>query len=221
MKNLFFLVGILLSNSLQAQSPKSIESTADSFNNHVKYLNKGEYDHIEGSPYENANFTEVEVGNIGKVAGKLRYNAVTDQMEFMKDGKVYNLNYLPNQLISFNSGIGPHFKFITYKFKDGAEEGYVKVLVDGEKYKLLKRELKYVKNNSNKTQVNQRDTTFEIDNKPVEYILEFDNKLIKFPKNAKALQSSIGLKNQDLITKLEKFNFSNQKDLVEIVELLN
>ena len=221
MKLYKFLIVLFCANLAFAQNPKEIELWADNYNNKVKFLNNGKYENVIGSPFDSEEFMSVEVEGIGKVAEKLRYNAVTDQMEFEKENKIFNLDPLPNQIIYFNNGLGPNYKYIEYDFTDGAKKGYAYVLVDGVNYKLLKRSIKYLKNNSLNTQIKQRDTSFEIENKPAEYLLETGGKFYKFPKNKKTLAKSLGSKNNEMYNLLEKYNFNSEKDLIELVNELN
>ena len=223
MKKCIILFGVILCNLAFGQDVKAIESFADNFNNQVKFINIGmeKDNHIIGSAYISEEYVDVNVEGIGQVAEKLRYNSLTDHMEFLKDNQVYNLTDLPNKSISFKLGYGPIYKFIIHNFNDGAKQGYTQILVDGDKFKLLKRQVKYLKNSSKNSQTNQRDTSFEIDNKPAEYILESNGKYYKFPKNSKALANTLRSKNTPEYKLLEKYNFNSEKDLIELVNEIN
>lgn len=216
-----FLLTIFYSSLCIAQNPKEVELWADNYNNKVKFLNNDKHETIIGSPFDNENFVEVEVESIGKVADKLRYNALTDQLEFMKGKEIYNLNPIPDKKIMLNTSPTTNFKFIEFDFADGASKGYTYVLVDGSQFKLLKRSVKYLKNNSQNSQIRQRDTSFEIDQKPVEYILEVDQKYYSMPKNKKEFLKKIKLSNPEFLEALEMYNPKSEKDLISLVNKIN
>ncbi|ATL45641.1 hypothetical protein OZ664_08750 [Elizabethkingia sp. HX WHF] len=93
----------------------------------------------KGSPYFDENFYDAKFNGGVAVPQKLRYDAYTDQMEFLQEGKTYEVNKFIGLQIEFPK-INKNYIVVKY-LSDGKEsEGYMVVNYWGKKYSLLTQE---------------------------------------------------------------------------------
>ncbi|AQX03868.1 hypothetical protein BAX97_12100 [Elizabethkingia meningoseptica] len=174
----------------------------------------------KGSPYFDENFYDAKLNGGIAVPQKLRYDAYTDQMEFLQEGKTFEVNKFEGLEIEFPK---INKKYIVVKYEsDGKEtEGYMVVNFKGDKYSLLTREKIDLKeaqgmnnglvNNSGASFAKRKDTFYIANEKGV--------KLVKSTNDLKSIAEG----NQKATEYLEinKVNVKNINMLIDFVKYLN
>lgn len=232
-RNLFWLFVICFINNLQAQQPLVLSDGVDrvltekmsyqmsNIQNEIALRNKGEViEQYEGSQYFNPNFEDIEIKGFNLDFSKLRYNAYSDEMEFEKEGKIFNLTKVPELMIYFPL---TQYQFLKYPTKNGQIEGYLEVLVyDKDKFSLYKRNKKIITHGEFKNNANKANTKFSLVNDSDIYLIRYkEDKFYDFPTNEKQLnkiQNSPEL--VDFVNK-NNLNLSLEKDKIKLVDYMN
>ncbi len=232
-KEILFLVALSVSGILIAQQPLSltdgvsrtlnerISHQMSAIQNEVTLRNRGEViTQYEGSQYFNPNFEDIEIKGFNLDFSQLRYNAYSDEMEFEKEGQIFNLTKVPELMIYFPI---TQYQFLKYPIKGGKVEGYLEVLVhDKEKYSLYKRNKKIITHGEFKNNANKANTKFSLVNDSDLYLIRYkEDKFYDFPTNEKQLSKIINNPEVlDFVNK-NKLNLNNEKDKIKLVDLMN
>ncbi len=176
---------------------------------------------VEGSQYIDDKFYPSQFSCVDEVTPPIRYNAYRDEMEFMKDGKMYYANKIDSCVIILSNKF---YKYVSYKEKD-ITNGYLVLLTKtaNSKYNLYKKEKviyvpEYVPNSNygdpKPANYAVEKSKFFIGNQ--EDISEFPNKknefLKLFPTQKEILETYI---------KENKISFSDELSLIKLVDYLN
>ncbi|MGV0924440.1 hypothetical protein [Empedobacter tilapiae] len=148
---------------------------------------------------------------------KLRYNAFLDDFEYIRDGYLYKMNRMSNQIIVFdNTKI---FKLVNFIENDKLTSRYLQVLSSPEDKIVLykKYAIDYTDglgasglNASNKKNYFKQD----------KLMLGFDDKLFNIPSSVKKIGNLIG-KDVESIVKSNNLNVKKESDLIKLVEIIN
>lgn len=166
-------------------------------------------------------YAEVEFAK-GKVDGyteaEYRYNAFTDNVEFL-DADKNLLSLIKNdRKLRFNNG--RVYQYLTFKTEsDGVESRYLQYVSDSEQPNSLLKSLVV------KEQVNENTNSYSktelVKYKKIEtFYLKNENGVVEIPTSAKKVKSLLGDK-ADEIVKSKKLNLKKQGDLLTLVDLLN
>lgn len=189
--------------------------------NEIALKNKGEVvTQYEGSQYFNSNFEEIEIKDFNLDFSKLRYNAYSDEMEFEKEGKIFNLTKVPELMINFPL---TQYQFLKYPTKNGKVEGYLEVLVyDKEKYSLYKRKKKIITHGEFKNNMNKANTQFSLVNDSDLYLIRYkEDKFYEFPTNIKQLNKISDKTTLTEFVNKHNINYNSENDKIKLVEFLN
>lgn len=174
-------------------------------------------DNVIGSPYLTANFVPAIVGDSSEEV-QIRYDAYSDKIEVLKDGKVYEV---PKSEDVSKFKLKTTDVVIVY-LKD--YDGYFFRLVEG-KNQLLKKET--IKLQVTKTSVEPNSTIKEGYSKferiSPTYFIVSDQKIMKAPKNNKELLGYFPEKKPELedFMKANKINVKQEESLVKVITFLN
>lgn len=190
----------------------------------LRIRNKGpiELADVDGSPYLNENYQIAELinekqGTTHKYS--VRYNAYLDRMETPKpNGSLGALKKASFFIIKMN---GSTYRVFEYKNeKQKLVDGYFKLLLDNEKGKLLRRDVKLFQEGKPSRTTFHPPTPAKFVDK-VEFYLKFPNQsVVEIPSKKKAFVSLFENhrdKVDDFIKK-ERLKINNQDDLVKIVK---
>ncbi len=211
----------LLTDGVDRTLNERISHQISNIQNEIALRNKGEViTQYEGSQYFNPNFEEIEIKGFNLDFSKLRYNAYSDEMEFEKEGKIFNLTKVPELMIYFPL---TQYQFLKYPTKNGKIEGYLEVLVyDKDKFSLYKRNKKIITHGEFKNNANKANTKFSLVNDSDLYLIRYkEDKFYEFPTNEKQLnkiQNSPEL--VDFVNK-NNLNLSLEKDKIKLVDFMN
>jgi hypothetical protein len=183
---------------------------------------KNSKDVVEGSPYFVDEFLPSEVIGYSGVTPPIRYNAVLDEMEYMKDGKKYYVTKKDSIEIKL---LNKKYSFLEYETKKGNENGYLVILhsSNNDKFSLYKKEKivlmpEYIPNSS------------YADPKPAHYKIEsdkfyigYDLKIVSMFKSKKEIIKLVPNNSAQVEAyfKENKVSFDNEYSLIQLVKFLN
>ncbi|WP_282629371.1 hypothetical protein [Empedobacter sedimenti] len=148
---------------------------------------------------------------------KLRYNALLDDFEYIRDGYLYKMTRMSNQIIVFDNT--KVFKLVNFIENDKLTSRYLQVLSSPEDKIVLykKYAIDYTDglgasglNASNKKNYFKQD----------KLMLGFDDKLFNVPSSAKKIGNLVG-KDVESIVKSNNLNIKKEADLIKLVEIIN
>lgn len=187
--------------------------------NYYGTLSKTEKE-VKGNPYLEDDFGlfKIEGAKIRNDIDMLRYNHYTDQIEYMIDNVTYDLDKLPNMIITFKKG---NKKYI-YLENNENKGGYYQLLNQGKNTLLYKRQIVVI--NEYRDKVDLLDGGSEImkyETKKPEYYFTIDNLIIQIPKKkSDFLNIFKDQKVKDYIKK-DKIDPLNEIDLVKLSQYIN
>ena len=232
MKNKIFILGsIFLISVLYGQSPNLNPDLTgisndhnlirDYANNWANNVNKSiDMDDLKksakGTPYYDDKFYNAKLDGSFSVPNKLRYNAYSDQMEFMKDNVTYEINKI--------EGISLNFPEInkTYIVAQIAENNkssltYLKQIVSG-KYGLYERQRIILKGGDGTNNGIVDNTGYVFSSQKSVFYLKVNDTYLQIPAKASDFKSKF----PQLFDKLNsKINLSKVNDLEIFVKELN
>ncbi|WP_291064206.1 MULTISPECIES: hypothetical protein [unclassified Empedobacter] len=178
---------------------------------------------IKGDPYLGNNLSifslkGVDTGDINL----LRYNYYTDELEFMKDGNVYNLNHYTNAIYEFPQ-LNKKFIYIAqYDFDNKVKSGYLELLENGKKVALLKKipvnlNDKLVKSDAYDTGTKVKEYKAS---KPV-YFFKQGNDIRTIPKKKEDFVNMFAEQNIKDFIKSEKISTTSEADLLKLMNYIN
>lgn len=174
-----------------------------------------------GTPYFDDKFKKAQLIDGTPVPNELRYNAFSDQMEFMKDGVTYEVNKLNGLKIKFPATNTTYI--VKPLIKDNKETlSYFNELRSGKFSLLEKKSIKLTGGTGvNNGLVNNTGQSFS----PLkdELYISTNDTLILIPKNTKDLSKQFSEMGIDLgeFLQSKKVNLKNTADLTALVDFLN
>lgn len=166
--------------------------------------------------YFDADFQNATISGY-KEKEKLRYNALLDDFEYIRDGYLYKMNRMSNQIIAFdNTRV---FKLVNFIEDGKLTSRYLQVLSSPEDKIILYRKfaIDYTDgvgasglNASNKKNYFKQE----------KLMLGFDDKLFNVPSSAKKIGNLIG-KDVESVVKSNNLNLKKEADLINLIEIIN
>lgn len=174
-------------------------------------------DNVIGSPYLTANFVPAIVGDSSEEV-QIRYDAYSDKIEVLKDGKVYEV---PKSEDVSKFKLKTTDVVIVY-LKD--YDGYFFRLVEG-KNQLLKKEKIKIQVTKSSIEPNSliKEGYSKFERISPTYFIVSDQKIMKAPKNNKELLGYFPEKKPELedFMKANKINVKQEESLVKVITFLN
>ncbi|WP_223558173.1 hypothetical protein [Chryseobacterium lathyri] len=177
----------------------------------------------DGSPYVNGNgFKKVSISGYSNNVPDLRYNAFSDEMEFLNGKDTYSANKENGQIIKFVDG--KVYECLNYNLEGKDKFGYLVQLVNNpEKYSLYKREkIELLKGEKSPNGITKDRNDYYAKEKDV-YIIKKNGSFTKMAKNKKDLLSDFPIKSDEVETfiKEKQVNFKSEADLIKLVTYMN
>jgi hypothetical protein len=185
-----------------------------------KYLTEKD---IEGSPYLNAKFvsgTILKKNNVKFKEIPLRFNIYDNSVEFHQEGKILKIAD-PENVIEVKIGTDK-FVYSTFSVSKKLDRSFFQVLCEG-KYRLLKLyKIKVNGLDGNRGSFLPNDVP-EFSRLPDEYYLLYRNGTAQQITNRKKLIKLLQPAPDKIVEfiKSDKFNFANEKQLIQLVESVN
>lgn len=157
--------------------------------------------------YFDSDFKKGSISGFKEKEG-LRYNALLDDFEFVRDGYLYKINRLQNQVIIFDDG--KIFKLVAYLDEDNKlNNRYLQVLspIDG-KIVILKKFIVDYTDGLGSTSANSSNTKRYF--KQEKLLISYDNKLYNVPNSVKKLGNLLKLEKEQL-AKIDNLNLKKSK----------
>lgn len=178
----------------------------------------------DGSPYYNGNsFLKTDIPGYSKDLQELRYNAYSDEMEFMSDNEVYAVDKEPGMLVNFKN-LNKTYICLNYNFGFGNRFGYLLLLVSNpSKYSLYKREkVELLKGEKSPNGITKDRNDYYSKEKDL-YLLGYNGDFRKIDANRKNLIEAFGAKSNEVKNYLEanKLNLKKEVDLIKLVSYIN
>ena len=175
----------------------------------------------KGSPYIQKNYFYAFIDDLDKPF-KMRYNAFSDQMEFERDGVIYDLDKTQYQLINFDE-LGKKYVIVEYSDRNKKDFGYLVELSDG-KFKLYKKEkIEFVESKKSGTGFGI-DSPPEYKNKKDEFFMKLPDGSINSIPNSKGKiidLLNVDSKSVNNFFKENKISLSSENDLIQLLNFLN
>ena len=176
----------------------------------------------KGSQYFQEDFLYVFVDEMVKPF-KMRYNAYFDEMEFDRDGVIYDLDKSQYKSIKFD-GINKKYVIVDYMDGNQIKTGYLIELVGGSKYSLYKREkIEFVEGKKSGTGFGI-DSPSEYKPKKEDFFMKLsDGSIVEIPTSKGKLADLFGedAKTANKIMKENKVSYNNENDLKSLFIKMN
>lgn len=216
MKNKLTLILSILTISTFAQ----IKNSNDNFNVQNGTLNLNSST-IDTSPNDKEYLGDYKPGKVEGFSEQVsyRYNAFSDNFEFLEGSKRKLLQKVNGLKLNFNDGT----KYVALNYSDKSNNitsGYLQVLTDSSKKFVLYKSTKISISqslNKNSYDGSAGSTNY---NTEINYYLGDDVNIAFLPKSAKKIEKILNSGVQDLV-KANKLNLSKEEDLIKFVSLLN
>lgn len=178
----------------------------------------------EGSPYYNGeSFLKADILDYSKNLQELRYNAYSDEMEFMSNKEVYIADKEPGMLVNFED-LNKKYICLNYNFGFGNRYGYLVLLVsDSQKYSLYKREkFELLKGEKSPNGITKDRNDYYSKEKDL-YLLSYNGDFKKIDNSKKSLVDAFGAKSNEaeLYLKTNKLNIKKESDLIKLISYMN
>lgn len=218
MKRIFISIFLLFITSVEAQM--SSTATVNEYNLQTIVAEVKQQKYSEGvtnkDEYFDVNFLPAKVDGF-KEKENFRYNALLDDLEFLRDGYLFKMNKFSNQIIRFDNG--KILKYVNYIEGNTLESRYLQVLTPIEGRIVLYKKLSIDGvdglgasglNASNKKNYFKQD----------KLQIGFNDKLYNVPNSSKKFNEFTD-KNVAEIVSTNKLNLKKEQDLIKLIELLN
>ncbi|MGV0829157.1 hypothetical protein ACTS9C_09825 [Empedobacter brevis] len=178
---------------------------------------------IKGNPYLEDGFSKYDIEG-AKVENipLLRYNHYSDQMEYLDENVLYDLNKIPNMIITFKRS-NKKFIYLQYQENNGKSGGYMQILNKGKNTTLYKKEIVILADRMEKSDLLDTSGTkiqlYEAD-KPI-YYFTIDNSIVLIPNKRKELMSIFKDEHVKNYIKKEKISSTNETDLIKLTQYIN
>ncbi|WP_312923123.1 hypothetical protein [Empedobacter brevis] len=218
MKQVFITLLVLVVNIVDGQMTTSAtmnEYTLQTLTAEIKHQKYSE-GITNKNEYFNYDFQSATIDGF-KEKEKLRYNALLDDFEFLRDGYLYKMNKMSNQIIRFDDG--RTFKYISFIDGNNLMSRYLQVLTDINQKLVLYRKLAIDEvdglgssglNASNKKNYFKQD----------KLLIIYNDRLYNVPNSVKKY-NELTDKNVKEIVSFNKLNLKKEQDLIKLIDLLN
>lgn len=218
MKQVFITLLVLVVNNVDGQMTTSAtmnEYTLQTLTAEIKHQKYSE-GITNKNEYFNYDFQSATIDGF-KEKEKLRYNALLDDFEFLRDGYLYKMNKMSNQIIRFDDG--RTFKYISFIDGNNLMSRYLQVLTDINQKLVLYRKLAIDEvdglgssglNASNKKNYFKQD----------KLLIIYNDRLYNVPNSVKKY-NELTDKNVKEIVSFNKLNLKKEQDLIKLIDLLN
>ena len=185
------------------------------------YAQMANYEKIDGTPYLDKYFLKAEIPS-AKKSMDLRYNAYSDEMEYVNDGKINYLTKINGLDINFSNG--KSYEVCTYK-KDGAyNTGYLEIL-DAGKMGLYRKSTITIerKDPSDKAFSKTFDQLQFFKKNNDVYFLKYDDSFKVLPKASEEIANIVPAKKTEILAfmKSHKTKLNKDSDLIALVDYIN
>ena len=179
-------------------------------------MNKFNEIHTNKEEYFNSDFENAVISGY-KEKEKLRYNAFLDDFKYIRDGYLYKMNRLADQLIVFdNTRI---FKLVNFIENDKLDSRYLEVLSSPDKKIVLYK--KYAIDSTDGLGASGLNASNKKNYfKQEKMMIGIDEKLFNVPSSSKKLGQLLGI-NIDETVKSNKFNIKKEADLIKLIDIIN
>ncbi|MDH7448152.1 hypothetical protein [Aquimarina sp. 2201CG14-23] len=207
MKNILCYLLIVFSPALFAQLPETLLESIDRTEIYRDY---------EGSIYTHMRYKDANVidENTGAYRAKLRYNALSGQIEYKKGSKLYTIVKTPKVHVRINKD---YYYYSKFRDQRGLErEGYY-ILVDlNDKYKIYKKYTTKIKEPLMSNVIVKEKGSMSIVST---YYLEKDGNILELPQKNEELLSTLGDSSSELkdFIVAEKIRLKKEDDLVRLI----
>lgn len=177
----------------------------------------------DGSPYLSGDaFKKVSISGYSSNVPDLRYNAFSDEMEFLNGKDIYSANKENGQIIKFSEG--KVYECLNYKLEGKDKFGYLLQLINSpENYSLYKREkVELLKGEKSPNGITKDRNDYYTKEKDI-YIIRKNGVFTKMAKNKKELLNDFSVKSDHVekFIKEKQINFKSEVDLIKLVTYMN
>jgi len=227
MKRIAFIICLLVSMTLNISAQTILKSIMSDFQN--KTLTDGvflEYNmklsDIQGSPYLDDQFSPgTVVSTDGSVYNDLplRYNGYSDDLEFKKGNKTYNIQ--PKTRVKRAEFGGKIFSCLPFEDAGKTNNGYFEIKVEGKASFLIRYSVKFFEKEQVKPFADPKPARFE--GKEKSYYVTIDGNVAKQILNKKGLIGLFGQKKDEMESYISKNKLSIREDesLSKIISYYN
>lgn len=217
MKKIFILTFIMLCVIINAQQTYGGVDTGLSNNNLLYSKSNLKEDKINEKYYLDTNYSPAKIDGYNGIRS-YRYNALTDDFEYIDNNNIFKLLKLNGLIISFLNN-GRTYIYLTSLEKNNETGNYYEVLTNEKNNIVLYKTTRINEiENLNKNGYNQMENKKIVMN--TKYFLGNKDKLFEVPKSDKKLEELLN-KNVQLIIKENKLNIKKEQDLIKLVDILN
>lgn len=180
---------------------------------------------IEGSKYLNDYYQRAEISTYPNQVFFIRYNLLTDQMEFQgKDGVVYVFNSRQDDVEITFVNINKTYKSLMYIDKNNKVSGYFLPLNDGKHEILKKQKVVYVEKKASKTGYDKARPA-EFKRLSEVYFIKTENAdlVVEMPKNKKKFAALFPEDKLEILNfiKTNNIKLSKDSDLIKLINYIN
>lgn len=160
--------------------------------------------------YIDSNYYNAILNGNEKASEKLRYNALEDEMEFIRNGKRFFMDKANSMEVVFDDPNKTVYKSFEYSVGKVKYNGYLKELYKSDKFSLYKKEsiIRDFDKAKDNFAVNSGQMVYK--NDAIVYLLKKGDDFIKVPRSVNALSKSVN--NSDLILFVKKNNLDLSKE---------
>ncbi|WP_312556336.1 hypothetical protein [Empedobacter brevis] len=180
---------------------------------------------IKGTPYFDGGFSEFTIEGAKTSVKLLRYNHFSDEMEFMKDNLSYDLDKVPNMLITFKGTNKKYSYQNNYSKGKDVKSGYLEVVLDLKAVQLFKKIPAVLSDNLEKE--NTMDSSgVQVQNYvkgKVEYYLKTEDteRIVSIPVKRKEFSDFFKNEKVKEFIKREKISSTEETDLIKLTQYIN
>ncbi|MDM1297060.1 hypothetical protein HXZ94_00880 [Empedobacter falsenii] len=218
MKRIFVTIMLLVYGFANAQM--SSTATVNEYNLQTIVAEVKQQKYTEGvtnkDEYFDVNFLPASIDGF-KEKENFRYNALLDDLEFLRDGYLYKMNKSSNQIIRFDNG--KVLKYVSYIDGDTLTSRYLQVLSPTDQKVVLYRKFSIDGvdglgagglNASNKRNYFKQD----------KLLIGYNDKMYNVPNSPKKFKDFTD-KDVNAIVSTNKLNLKKEQDLIKLIDLLN
>lgn len=218
MKKMIYVLPILLNSLAFGQATTAIgEYSLQTLKEDLRLTKYNDFS-TKKEEYFKTEFINAKVSGF-KEKEKLRYNAFYDQFEFIRDGYLYKLDKLNNQVINFDNG--DIYKYVTYLQDDNLVNRYLKVLTALEQKYILYKKFEIDATDALGTNgFTNTDSNGKRYSRQEKLVIGWDDTIYNMPNSVKKINQLLGV-NVDEIVKKHNLNLKKEQDLIQLINMLN
>jgi len=209
------IITLLLSNNLFAQDAQ-IQNTFNLNQWNKLFVEKGISKVDDSFIYTTMEYSKAKVSSYN-IEIPLRYNALSDDMEYINDnGELFSLQKRNGLLVKYFDG--RQFLFTNYDIKGVKNEGFLEVISSlDETIRIYKRIKINIIDMDKNPYNNNSNVSFS---KEIKYFITANHKIIEIPTNLNKFEKETSYNLSEFV-KQNKINFKNESDLIKIANFLN